>query len=140
MPEQLYSENYRINPIPFDASDDRIQFYCSFLSTWKPGFTGKSAGGTHAVYSLVLQGKYHLYYKERKYTVPEAHFTINRIWDSASLYESCNSRTVSPRQKILHALPECIPRHDLIASFPRRPHHPAPAQSGKSGKTHGFDP
>ena len=39
MPEQLYSENYRINPIPFDASDDRIQFYCSFLSTWKPGFT-----------------------------------------------------------------------------------------------------
>ena len=79
MPEQLYSENYRINPIPFDASDDRIQFYCSFLSTWKPGFTGKSAGGTHAVYSLVLQGKYHLYYKERKYTVPEAHFTINRI-------------------------------------------------------------
>ena len=79
MPEQLYSENYRINPIPFDASDDRIQFYCSFLSTWKPGFTGKSAGGTHAVYSLVLQGKYHLYYKERKYTIPEAHFTINRI-------------------------------------------------------------
>ena len=60
MPEQLYSENYRINPIPFDASDDRIQFYCSFLSTWKPVFTGKSAGGTHAVYSLVLQGKYHL--------------------------------------------------------------------------------
>ena len=79
MPEQLYSENYRINPIPFDASDDRIQFYCSFFSLWLPGFVGRSAGGVHAVYSLVLRGKYHVQYPDCRYTVPEHHFTINRI-------------------------------------------------------------
>ena len=75
----LYTEHYRINPIPFDPADNRIQFRCSFFSHWLPGFVGKSAGGVHAIYSLVLRGKYHVQYPECRYTIPENHFTINRI-------------------------------------------------------------
>ena len=76
----LYTEQYHINPIPFDPADDRIQFYCSFFSHWLPGFVGRSAGGVHAVYSLVLRGKYHVQYPDCRYTVPD-------YWDIGEVYE-----------------------------------------------------
>ena len=56
MPPKLYHEEYRINPVPFDESADRLQIYCAFRSCWNPGFVGESSGGKYAIYSLVKSG------------------------------------------------------------------------------------
>ena len=101
----LYTEHYHINPIPFDPGDDRIQFRCSFHSRWLPGFVGKSAGGVHAIYSLVLQGKYHLQYPDCRYTVPEHHFTKSFMIHRNTFHDMLVSR-LFPAGHTLIPLPD----------------------------------
>lgn len=118
MSEKLYHEEFFINPVQFDGTQDRIQLYCAFHSCWKPGFVGQSSGGKYAIYALVKSGT--------ACTVRDGRSSITR--------GVCFSfgRTLAPYQRAESVGPEDLVRkavmvhpnafHEMIAShyFPFR--------------------
>lgn len=78
MPPKQYHEEYRINPIPFDESADRLQIYCAFRSCWKPGFVGESSGGKYAIYSLVKSGLSSVFHDQQVYLAHGPCFSYSR--------------------------------------------------------------
>lgn len=57
MTQKLFFEEHHFNREKFDPNVDKIQFYCAFRSTWKPGFVAHGNTGNLAIYSLVKQGR-----------------------------------------------------------------------------------
>lgn len=78
MPPKQYHEEYRINPIPFDETADRLQIYCAFRSCWKPGFVGESSGGRYAIYSLVKSGLSSVIHDKQVYLAHGPCFSYSR--------------------------------------------------------------
>lgn len=82
MSEKMFHEEYRIRKTPFDPSKNTIQFHCAFHSCWKPGFTGRGAGGQYAIYSLVKSGRSFVTYKDHTTISSGPGFTATRTRQS----------------------------------------------------------
>lgn len=82
MSEKMFHEEYRIRKIPFDPSKNTIQIHCAFRSCWKPGFTGRGAGGQYAIYSLVKSGRSLVNYKDHTYVSNGPGFSATRTRQS----------------------------------------------------------
>lgn len=118
MSSKPYHEEYRINPVPFDESADKIQFHCAFRSRWKPGFVGESSGGRYAIYSLVKSGISHVTQDQRIYIARGVCFSFSRSRTPYQRAESVGPDDLVRKAVMVHH----NAFHELLAShfFPVR--------------------
>ena len=53
---ELFREEYRINPIPYDPLADKIQLHSVFHSYWRAGYVSAKMRAKHAIYSITKTG------------------------------------------------------------------------------------
>ena len=118
MSPKQYNEEYRINPKPFDAAADKIQFHCAFRSSWKPGFVGQSSGGRYAIYGLVKSGTSHVTHGKRTYITSGVCFSFSRSRTPYQRAESVGPDDLVRKAVMIHH----NAFHELLAShfFPIR--------------------
>lgn len=60
MPQnEFYTEEYRINPIPWDPGADKLQIHSVFHSRWKAGYISEKMLACYAIYSITQSGSSH---------------------------------------------------------------------------------
>ncbi len=118
MSSKQYHEEFRINPKPFDAAADKIQFHCAFRSRWKPGFVGQSSGGRYAIYGLVKSGTSHVTHDKRSYITKGVCFSFSRSRTPYQRAESVGPDDLVRKAVMIHH----NAFHELLAShfFPVR--------------------
>lgn len=118
MSEKQYHEEYRINPKPFDGTEDKIQFYCAFRSSWKPGFVGQSSGGRYAIYNLMKSGISQVTHDGRTYITGKNCFSFSRCLTPYLRAESVGPDDLVRKAVMVHH----NAFHELLAShfFPVR--------------------
>lgn len=102
MPDKLYHEEFRINPVPLDESVDKIRIHCAFHSCWKPGFVGKSSGGKYAIYALVKSGVSCVTQGNRDYITRGVCFSFSRPTQPYQRAESIGPEDLVRKAVMVH--------------------------------------
>ena len=116
--KKYYQESRIFIRKPVDSSEAGVQFYNWMDSCFLPGFTGKSAGGSYAQYSLVHSGEYCIVTQGQRSRSCAGHFYISlRRTAYDSIYTTGDSPVVRSCFSVHHSA-----FHDFLVGefFPGR--------------------